>query len=469
MKEKIVPSAWLGKEGRRLDCGPYLSGAIEAKVLMEGLAAAKRPLWKLTVGEMEGIYHAGRHGRSYVPDPDYGVAFLGSSDVLLADFAYVDFISKKQARTTPEFILGRDWTLISRSGTIGRMAYSRSDMVGLACSEHVLRVLPNTEQIAPGYLFAFLSGRFGIPLVVGGTYGSIIQSIEPEHVAALPIPIASKKLQALAHTLVGEAADLRSKASAELRMVIQEIEDEAGLPALKRPFDGVSPDIRVVGANSLGGRMDGLFHSNFHRSALDPLLQLVPDRRTTVEALATRIFWPPMFKRVRVEDSRYGVPFFGTTALMWADPKPSYLLAKRTKGIDDLLVDKTTVLVPGSGQLSGIIGNAILPFGELLGAAVTHHAIRIFAPSEEVAGYLFACLSSEYSRRQLKARAYGSSVPALDEKRIGAVVLPLLDTRRRNELGRRAFSVARARHEASVKESEARALVENWIASGGIL
>jgi len=28
---KTVPSTWLEIEGRRLDCGPYMSGAIEAR------------------------------------------------------------------------------------------------------------------------------------------------------------------------------------------------------------------------------------------------------------------------------------------------------------------------------------------------------------------------------------------------------------------------------------------------------
>jgi len=42
MKEKqirVVPSAWLLESGHRLDCGPYLSGAIEAKVLLAKMKA----------------------------------------------------------------------------------------------------------------------------------------------------------------------------------------------------------------------------------------------------------------------------------------------------------------------------------------------------------------------------------------------------------------------------------------------
>ena len=174
-----------------------------------------------------------------------------------------------------------------------------------------------------------------------------------------------------------------------------------------------------------------------------------------------------MFKRIRVDDPRYGVPFFGTSALMRADPDASYLLARRTPGFDNLFVDETTVLVPASGQLNGIIGHAVLPFGEVVGGTVTHHAIRLYCSNAAVAGYLFACLSSEYARRQLKARAYGSSIPSLDEARVAGVVLPRLDDERMETLGGRAFAVRTARHEAVAREREARSLVERWIESQG--
>lgn len=34
---RAVPSSWLENNGRRLDCGPYMSGAIEAKELLKKL------------------------------------------------------------------------------------------------------------------------------------------------------------------------------------------------------------------------------------------------------------------------------------------------------------------------------------------------------------------------------------------------------------------------------------------------
>ena len=50
MKQKLVPSGWLEREGRRLDCGPYLSGAMEAKVLLERLPVPRADLCSLRTG-----------------------------------------------------------------------------------------------------------------------------------------------------------------------------------------------------------------------------------------------------------------------------------------------------------------------------------------------------------------------------------------------------------------------------------
>jgi len=45
---KTLPITWLEIEGRRLDCGPYMSGAIEARELLKKLDTI--PLNQLTSG-----------------------------------------------------------------------------------------------------------------------------------------------------------------------------------------------------------------------------------------------------------------------------------------------------------------------------------------------------------------------------------------------------------------------------------
>src|ERR1700691_4886228 len=101
MKTKAVPSGWLERDGRRLDCGPYMSGALEAKVLLEAIDARKDELQAVTLGGLSGIFHAGRIKRIWVASAEYGSPFLSSTDILQADLSNLPFISKKAVEENP--------------------------------------------------------------------------------------------------------------------------------------------------------------------------------------------------------------------------------------------------------------------------------------------------------------------------------------------------------------------------------
>ena len=64
-KVKAVPSTWLENNGRRLDCGPYMSGAIEAKELLKRHATVA--LETLTTGHNGGIFNGPRFPRTRPP------------------------------------------------------------------------------------------------------------------------------------------------------------------------------------------------------------------------------------------------------------------------------------------------------------------------------------------------------------------------------------------------------------------
>lgn len=463
MKIKTIPSRWMEENGRRLDCGPYMSGAIEARELLRKHNTT--PLMELTAGHNGGIFNGPRFPRTYVEDPEYGIPFLGSVDILQADLSSVSLLSKTQVQSKPDLIIDEGWSLITCSGTIGRMAYARSDMKGMAGSQHFMRVVPDTQKIKSGYLYAYLSSKFGVPLIISGTYGAIIRHIEPHHVADLPVPRLGK-VENQAHELVQQAADLRTNASEIIANAIELFEERAGLPNLskERPTQ-ISFDVGAVSSNLLVSRIDALFHSQYHGEVIRALKKARVST-TTVGDLSMSIVEPVRFKRNPVDDQSYGVPFFGTTALMYAEPKPTYFLPKSQRGIEQYLVNKSTVLIPRSGQLSGIIGTAVIPYGELIGGAITEDAIRVFCEDEELAGYLFVALKSEYGRRQLKARAFGSSIPHLDVNQISQVVLPKFTKPQRTELGILGVKCAQLRNEAINLENSARILVEDAIEGG---
>ncbi|MCP4698673.1 MAG: restriction endonuclease subunit S, partial [Gammaproteobacteria bacterium] len=132
MKMKNILSTWLVRKSHRFDSKPFMSGAREARVILDKPAVKKAPLDSLAE-----IYHPGRESRAWVNDPKHGTPFLGGSSILAADLSSLPLISNKKIAQKPRFIIHEGWTLITRSGTVGRMVYARPEMDGMACSEDV--------------------------------------------------------------------------------------------------------------------------------------------------------------------------------------------------------------------------------------------------------------------------------------------------------------------------------------------
>ena len=66
LKWKAVRAAWLEEGGRRLDCNPYMSGALEARDTLKQLKTRKDLLRNLTAGYAGGIISAAMDGQNVV-------------------------------------------------------------------------------------------------------------------------------------------------------------------------------------------------------------------------------------------------------------------------------------------------------------------------------------------------------------------------------------------------------------------
>ena len=411
MKTAIIRSSWMPGYGYRLDCQPYVGGALEMKTLLERLPLRKDQLSEVTTG----IFHAGRESRQWVDSPEFGVPFISGSDLQKGDLSALPFLSKRQVQRTPLFTIRSGYTLITRSGTIGKMAYCRRDMDGMACSEHVLRVVPDTAKIPSGYLYAYLSSKFGVPLVVSGTYGSIIQGIEPEHIAGLPVPRLNKALEHDIHELVEQASELRTRASSELTAARMALLDAIGNP----PNFGLSRAGTLTSVVSSDvvcrtRRCDPWF---FNGRAVD-LEKWVRTHQNGFWRLGdvADVFGVSPFKRVYVADDEQGIGFFGSADIFKLDRTPeTYIARAATKAIQDYVLPRGAVLLASSGQLNGIIGRPQLVDSGLDGKAASNHVLRIVPRTGKIlAGYLFAYLALEDVGRPLIQRtATGDSIPEI--------------------------------------------------------
>lgn len=454
-----VLRSWIQENGLRLDTNPYLSGAMEAKALLERLPVEKQPLYTVTKNGAKGIFNGPRFARNYVEDPQYGVPFLGSTDILAADLSTLPFISKKQVEHNPELLIDEKWTLITCSGTIGRTAFSRRDMKGMAGSQHFMRVVPDPDKIPPGYLYAFLSSKFGVPMVIGGTYGAIIQHIEPSHIRDLPVPRLDEELEKKIDDLVNRASTLRTQAAKMIIGVRNNflwLMDDLSL--IKQ-----SPKINIVSATSILPRFDAAYHNPI---AEEVVSRIKSRKHSTIGEMCYQVFLPGIFKRIFIENAEHGTPYFTGASLYWLEPIAKSYLSKYTSAFEDVLLSKGTILVQAFGQDGGIVGKPTWVGKHLDNTTTTHMLVRLNTHVPSMAGYLYAFIDSLPGYTLISRLTYGGSIPHLDEAGMASVPVPLLPDDEMQDINKIIISAFDARDEALDCELEARRLVESSIVSG---
>jgi len=457
VKTAVIRSSWMEGYGYRLDCSPYLGGALETKILLEKLPLRKDKLHTLTKGFDGGIYNGPKFSRTYVESPEFGVPFVGSSSMLHADFSELPLLSRRQAegRMLRHLELKPGMSLISCSGTIGRMAYARREMEGMWSSQHILKVVADPEKIPSGYLYAYLSSKFGVPLVVSGTYGSIIQSIGPEHIADLPVPRLGDALEHEIHSLVEKAAELRTKASQRKHEAIAAFAKLCRLPELMPVNKYPTPHLGSATSAQLAERMDSTYYiapCAEARAAFD-----TAGRRWQSKSLGAvaEVFIPTIFKRLYADDPTQGHPYITGADVFCIRPTSTQYLMRNVARENRLLLENGMILLHEAGQRYGLIGRGVMVGRTLDGFACTNNMVRLVPHDATETGYIFAALSSEHGTRLLKREAAGSSIPHLDAGRIAAVEIPWPDKSARVQVAGLAHEARECWDRADELEEEA--------------
>lgn len=131
----------------------------------------------------------GRFKRVYV-DEGHGRIFIGGKQLGELDPTNKKYLSVTQhgERIEEQLELLENMTLITCSGTIGKVALVGKHWENWTANQHIIRVVPANNEIA-GYLSVFLSSQYGYRLITRYTYGSVIDEIDATHVSQIPIPI----------------------------------------------------------------------------------------------------------------------------------------------------------------------------------------------------------------------------------------------------------------------------------------
>jgi type I restriction enzyme S subunit len=338
-------------------------------------------------------------------------------------------------------------------------------MVGMAGSQHFMRVVPDKEKIKPGYLYAYLSSLFGVPLVVAGTYGAIIQHIEPHHIADLPVPRLGD-VEEQAHELVQKAAELRVEATNLLKSAGRMVNDQFGFPeklALSHRVFSCS----VASSTLALKRLEATFHDAVAQES-DRLITGVP-RMDEFSALGVSISETGRLKQVFV-DEEYGAPFLTSSEIFRQRYEPMRFLSNRLLPDEsEWATQEGDLLLARSGQVGGIIGRSVWADRRFVGGCVSIDVLRLGAQNSQVLpGYLYAYMFlTDVGYRQLIRTAAGSSIPHLSAPDVSRLLIPRCDSALETEINALVWNAGHKRAEAQDKEDQARTLVERTIEEGG--
>lgn len=149
-----------------------------------------------------GIFYPGRHTRNYVEPSENSVPFYSGTQILQLRPFDLKYQPKDYAPAKKHFVY-KDWILITRSGSTGRVVMVTDTIDGSMVSEHVIRVICDPQQIDPYYVYSYLaSEKIGKVLLEKGIYASVVDHITPDFVSTIPIPrLKPEKEKAIADAI----------------------------------------------------------------------------------------------------------------------------------------------------------------------------------------------------------------------------------------------------------------------------
>ena len=463
---RIVRSSWLEEGGRRLDCNPYMSGALEARDTLKALKAIKEPLRSLTTGHAGGIYNGPMFVRNYVESPEHGVPFITSGNLLQADLSNLPSLRRRDAESArlSYLRLQAGMTMISCSGTIGRMSYVRPDMEGMWSSQDVLKVVPDESKIPSGYLYAFLSSAYGVPLVVSGTYGAIIQHIEPEHIAELPVPRIGDALEKRIGSLVQKAAKDISEYSRLLAEATTTLLSALELTDLRD--DHWHADSRALGWNEQRMTSESLRSLNYDPRITEIWSRFVSGAHSPLGTLCD----PSQFKGkiifTRIDaDPDHGVMLLGQRNAFHLRPEGRWISKRSITGLG-LMVPPGTTLIPSHGTLGEfeLYCRALIVTQRTSHCAYSGDFFRCIPLSGAIdPGYLFAFMRSRLAFRMLRSISTGGKQQEQHPAMMYRLPIPRLDEVREKEIGALVARACVLYDQGLDAEDHARSLVEEAI------
>ena len=455
MKTGSVHYSVSSQNGLRFDASFHLS---EGLVVKRKIASSPYEMLKIK-DVTSDIFYGNRAKRVYVSKKDHGIPFLSSSDILQADLDNVKLASKKYTPCIEQMMLKKGWILISRSGTIGNCAFANAKHAQKLASEHVIRLVPN-NILRGGLVYAYLASKYGYSLLTQGTFGAVIQHIEPNFVASLPIPNFPDAIQNDVDNLIQESAKLREEAGDCLHEAETIMNNFIPLKFEKTGFKTKSVSYSNI-KDSLQLRIDPPALINNGVEVMDRLLSSMESKK--IGDLNVKVYRPGIFKRVYVEN---GFPYIKGGEVFFTNPFRRCVYVSRTKTpfVDEMKLKEGQILIMCAGTVSVGKVKLITKEYEDKNCIGSQDIIRLESEDDLFTKeYLFMYLQLPFVYDYIISMKYGSVIERIEPFHIESI--PIITPS--NEMSKKITSIIKRYMDLSYKafnaEEKAIKMVEEEI------
>ncbi|MYB93680.1 restriction endonuclease subunit S [Candidatus Poribacteria bacterium] len=441
--------------GYRLNASAF---GIEARQVRKDLERCRWDIVHLGDKFIEDAFYLGRFKRTYVEEK-VGIPFILPSQITEIYPKANKFIAPTTNVDIESTRVENGQVLLTRSGTIGVVSYVSKTLENQSLSDDVIRI-KTTEY--SGYVYAYLKSKVGNLLISSNNYGAVIQHIEPEHLNHIPIPNPSSVLKQEIHDLIEESFRLRDESNElmdEAQMLLKTALQLPSIEALQEQseqFDKTAGVLNYsVSSSEVIDRLDGSYYV--------PIVKVIERHiaktaREVVKVgdsqICQSVILPGRFKRVYVEEGS-GVPFIGGKQIFELDPNNKKYLSLTQHGNrirDELTLRANMILVTCSGTIGKV---AIVP-KHWEDWTANQHIIRVVPSNNEIAGYLYAWISSDYAYSFITRYTHGAVIDEINDVQVSEIVVPLLrDENVQTEINDTVLEANRKRTQAYNLEQEA--------------
>lgn len=413
----------------------------------------------------DNIYCPGIFKRSYV---NKGTPFLGGSDINKQEIYTGKFLLKA---TTPNYEIlkaSKNTTLVTCGGTIGKTAFVNDTLSSCLMSQHVMRVIPSSNTAA-GYLYAYLSSKYGYLLLTTNVYGSVIDTINADSIKKLPIPMIPDTLQKIVNDKIQECAKLRDEADCMVKKARKLLFETANIPEIEysdydffgSSIPGRNPSTFVRSNKEIGSLSFHAFNWSERNKNLENKIKCQTIKLK--EALLDGDFFSTgSFPRVEVGKGH------GIMLINQRDIFDNIIVGKNISrnGVKlNNLVEYGEIIIAGVGTLGEgeSFGRTLFAYEDLVGQLISGEFIRMKTNDKVPSGYLYAWLSSDFGFRLIRSTHAGSKLCRPIQKLLLEKPVPIIEHDVMVKIDQMIKEAFTNRHISNLLEKEAIGIVEQEI------